>query len=93
MNTIIDSITKFNNLRDSNIKDMSIEDIYKQFGRVLVLCLKNTKLDQKINTTTNYTLISMPINTIKNTFIKNFLHIVDSEIVDHNVTTFSLISL
>ena len=84
MNTIIDSITKFNNIRDSNIKDMSIEDIYKQFGRVLVLCLKNTRLNEKINTVTNYTLVSMPINIIKNTFIKNFLHIVDYEYLNNN---------
>lgn len=82
MSKIIDIISKFNTSRDSNVKNLSIEEIYKLFGRILVLCLKNTKLDIDTKNVTNYTLISMPINIIKNTFIKNFLHILDYEFLN-----------
>ena len=47
---------------------MDISTIYRTFGRVLILCLKNNK--QHIN---EYTLISSPISIIKNTFIKDLL--------------------
>jgi hypothetical protein len=82
MSKIIDTISKFNSLRDFNVKNLSIEEIYKTFGRVLVLCLKNTKLNEDIKNVTNYTIIPMPINIIKNTFIKNFLHILDYEFLN-----------
>jgi len=82
MSKIIDTISKFNSLRDSNVKNLSLEEIYKTFGRVLVLCLKNTKLNEDIKNVTNYTIIPMPINIIKNTFIKNFLHILDYEFLN-----------
>jgi hypothetical protein len=83
MNRIIENITNFNNIRDYNIKTMPIEDIYRNFGRVLVLCLKNTRLQTKLDVG-NYTLIPMSINIIKNTFIKNFLNILDYEFLNTN---------
>lgn len=68
MSNILRTITA--NIIDKNydIKTMDISTLYRTFGRVLILCLKNDK--QHIN---NYTLISSPISIIKNTFIKDLL--------------------
>ena len=66
MSNILRTITI--NIIDKNydIKTMDISTIYRTFGRVLILCLKNDK--QHIN---NYTLLSTPVSIIKNTFIKD----------------------
>ena len=76
--------SKFNNIRYSCVKDLSIEEIYKSFGRILILCQKNTKQNDISNTVTNYTLISTPVNIIKNTFIKNFLHILSYDFLQEH---------
>jgi hypothetical protein len=68
------SIIKYSQIRDGSVKDLSIEDIYKSFGRILILCTKSSIRDKQ-----TYSLIPMPVSIIKNTFIKNFLHLVDYE--------------
>jgi len=78
---MISSIVKFSSIRDGSVKDLSIEEIYRNFGRVLVLCSdtsKKTKCPGQYEAL-NYTLIPMPVSIIKNTFIKNFLHLLDYE--------------
>lgn len=78
---MISSIVKFSSIRDGSVKDLSIEEIYKNFGRVLVLCLDTTNKTKGIGQfeALNYKLIPMPVSIIKNTFIKNFLHLLDYE--------------
>jgi len=78
---MISSIVKFSSIRDGAVKDLSIEDIYKNFGRVLVLCSDTSNKTKGIGQfeSLNYTLIPMPVSIIKNTFIKNFLHLLDYE--------------
>jgi len=78
---MISSIVKFSSIRDGSVKDLSIEDIYKNFGRVLVLCSDTSNKTKGVGQfeALNYTLIPMPVSIIKNTFIKNFLHLLDYE--------------
>ncbi len=78
---MISNIVKFSSIRDGSVKDLSIEEIYKNFGRVLVLCSNTSNKTKGIGQfeALNYTLVPMPVSIIKNTFIKNFLHLLDYE--------------
>ena len=66
---------------DNLIKDLTIEEIYKNYGRVLVLCSNNSTKIKPIGElkTFGYSLIPMPVSMIKNTFIKKYLHVMDYE--------------
>jgi hypothetical protein len=78
---MLSSILNYSTIRDSSVKDLSIEEIYRSFGRVLVLC-SNQSIHSKLNPESEhlgYSLIPMPVTIIKNTFIKNFLHLLDYE--------------
>ncbi len=78
---MISSIVKFSSIRDGSVKDLPIEEIYRNFGRVLVLCVDTSNKTKGVGEfeALNYTLIPMPVTIIKNTFIKNFLHLLDYE--------------
>ena len=73
MSAIIETIYNYNSIRDADIKTMELRDMYTQFGRILVLCLSNTKIQCEKISLTNYTIIPMPITIIKNTFMKDLL--------------------
>ena len=78
---MISNIAKYSFIRDSSVKDLSIEEIYRSFGRVLVLCIKSSShlKPSGVYESLGYSLIPMPVAIIKNTFIKNFLHLLDYE--------------
>jgi len=67
---LIDNI--FNQNKPNSI---IIDDIHKDYGRILILCLKNTKLDQDIKNIINYTLIPVSTNIIKNSIFLDSLQV------------------
>jgi len=50
-------------------------NIDKDYGRILILCLRNTRIDESINSIQNYTLIPVSTNTIKNSILIDSLQV------------------
>jgi len=84
INNVLKIITEYNELRDGSLKDMTSKDMFFNFGRILILCLKNGTVINKdtVKDINNFILLPAPINIIKNSILFKQMMIIRYEYLE-----------
>jgi hypothetical protein len=67
-----------------DIDQIEQRDIYSKYGRILILCKHNGKRKDNCDNLSDYMVKVMPINLIKNLFIRNKIKVVNYEYLKEN---------